>query len=700
MMDELETKLLKLIEENNFSCSYNDIRKKLGIQRQHKENELNELLFKLELDGIIYKDENDLYLKQPSNFFVVEILQSKKGIMYFIKNDDRYYLNNKDLYGIQEFDKVLVSIENNNVNLIKIIKKEFPTLAAYVKVVNGKKFIYPINTCFKDPIVISQRETKKLVNGDIIQVNLTKVKYNGKYLGDYIKTIGHQNEPNIDEKIIAISCGFEPDFSDEAKKEAENIPNEVRDCDIVGRYDFRNLNVFTIDGIDAKDLDDGISIKKTNDGYILGVHIMHVSNYVKPYMKIFKEALERSTSVYFPGGCFPMLPRKLSNGICSLNPREDRLTRSVIIKLDNEGNVLSYKIVKSVVNSKMRMNYDDVEKVITGKEYPEEYKDFVNDLNILEELSKKLDQKRKENGYLSFPENEVDFNINEGKATGAKGKIRLESENIIENCMVLANHLVASYFPILYRNHEYPDEVKVKQTIEYLKSLGYTFEKINQKQTRHLLQSVLEQLKDKEEFFILAKKILISIKRAYYSITNKGHFGLGLEFYCHFTSPIRRIMDLLTNTTLDMLEDPNITKEQWDKYYEFLSDMAEYASKKERLADKAEYYGDKNRIIEVLQEKMDETFTQYIDAITPRYIIVRSKDLMDGIIYFDDIDDNVYYEPEYNCLKSIVDGKLYKVGHKVEVKVKDACKDNFTIYYSLVKNITSEETVTRKKKIN
>ncbi len=696
----MKKELIELFTKEQTELSYKKIKKYVSRNEGYLDTDLRTLLHDLELEGVLYESSDGLFRSLPSNFFVREITETKKGSYYVSGiSEEKLRIDSRYINGALNYDKVLVEIDNGKAKVVKVLERNFPNVVCEVIEIEGVKHLKPLDTNNNLELVIGHNTMKKLVPGEriLVEVSRNVFDYNeGKTIYDakFIKSIGHKNDPDIDYKTVAYNNGFSVDFSPEAIEEANNIPDEVSEEEIEGRMDLRKWNIFTIDGIDCKDMDDAVSIKKTEDGYLLGVHISHVSHYIKPDMALFKEALERTTSVYFPGSVIPMFPHKISDGICSLNEGVDRLTRSVLIEFDNSGNVKDYKIVKSVINSKKKMNYDDVEKVING-ETVEGYEPFKEDLMAMKELSEKLTILKKERGYASFDSSELKFKLDELNNTEKiQVKERKISEEIIENFMVTANTIIPKYIgnrPCVYRNHPFPSDGRIRETLATLNDLGYRVKNLSGLKKQVLVQTLLNMFKDKEEFLILSNMILRSVRMAFYGVENEGHFGLALdEGYTHFTSPIRRLADLLEHTLLDLYDEKELCEKEIENILELLKTSCEHASKMERMADKAEYEIDKLQVINYIKQNIGEKHEVFIEQVFPNYIVVRSKDFMDGIIYIEDFNDEVYYISS-GKLKSRITGNQYKIGHKLEVEIKDASYFDKTIYYKLLKNLTLEE---------
>ena len=697
----MKRELIEYVESDKFeSISFNGIKKYLGVSKKHMNDELKEVLNSLELEGLLYEDKDGLYKKMPSNFLVTTIDETKKGTKYYETNNIRCILQKNKLNGALCYDKVIIDTNTNEV--VKVLVRNMPNVVCEVRMTpEGFKYLYPVNTNNNLKITIGTQKMKKLIPGSRVLIEATNEIYDNMYVGKYIKTIGFINEPDIDFKTIAYNYGFNLEFPKEVLEELKKFSNEVTYEDKIGRVDLTDERVFTIDGKDCKDMDDAISIKRKEDGgYILKVHIAHVSHYVKFGSAIFEEAARRGNSVYFPDSVVAMLPERLSNELCSLNPNVERLTRTVEIELDKNAKVTSYKTYRSVIKSKLKMNYDDVFDIITGKEAKSEYKPFVNDLMILKELSEKLTKIKIERGYTSFDSEELKFVMDE---LGNTKEILVEKDNIaheiIENCMLLPNELVTHLypgFPFGFRNHELPSAYKMYDLIETLKELGYPIKNLKNMKPNFLIQRLLNDFKGKEEYVIISRIILTSLKLAYYGTENKGHFGLALQNgYTHYTSPIRRLNDLIIHNLLDMYEDGNLTKEKLIEIDNMIEKLLEHASRMERQAEKAEYEADKLQVINYLKQHIGEEQIAYIEKITPEYIKVMVPGLMDGIIKFDDMPERTYMLPS-GKLKGVDTGRVYKPGHKVLLTIKDATYVDKSIYYNLIDNLTLTESDSNK----
>jgi len=695
----MKNKIIKYINEldKEFFC-INDIVNTLNIDKEI----IEEILFDLQLESTIYKISNGKYTKMPSNYYVGQLQTSKNGQSYVsVKNNKRLYIDIEDLNEAINFDTIVVElIEDENKHqkgIVKsILKRENNRVVC--EVINTHKTcnlkIFNIN--FNGNLTLSREEMKTLVPGDRIIVKLEIQKQ-----PVFIEKIGHKDDPDCDIECIAISRDIDIKFSDDAIKESESLPKEVLKSDFIGRLDLTSKNIFTIDGINTKDIDDAISIELLPNGnYLLGVHISDVSHYIKRGMYLYNEAQQRGNSVYLLDYVIPMFPHLISNGICSLNENVDRLTKSCIMEIDNKGNIVNYNITKSVINSKKKMNYDEVNKILEENIIPKGYEKFTNDLYLMQKLSNILTNKRAKQGSLEFCSNELSVEMDEfGNVTKFNTEVSRTAEKLIENFMIAANETVASNIywinlPFVYRIHEAPEEERIKEAIDFIKQIGFRIKNIENVKDPRLLQRILNQLSNSEEFPITSNILLKSMKRARYDTNNLGHFGLSSQAYTHFTSPIRRFSDLLVHTLLEKYENLS-NDEDLMKYFEnlecYLKDCCKHISYKERQASIAENDANKFKMLEYMENFINDEIEATITMIDSREIQIKTKDNITGKIYIEDVLGDSYF---YNDKNKRIIGKeskiQYKIGNKIIVKVKEICKHHNEIYFYLIKNISKE----------
>lgn len=690
-------KIIEFInEKHNKSFCLNDIKNTFKLE----ETELLKIINKLEVEGIIYKLDKNKYCKMPENYYIGELQSTKKGNHYVeLENSKRIYINNKDLNEALNFDKVIVEkIGENNENLngriVKIINRKNSKIVCEVINTSTIKNLEIFNYNYKQKLTLSKDEIKNLVVGDRIIVSMP---IDGN--PTLIEKIGHKDDPDNDIKSIAASRDISIEFSEFALKEANNMPKEVSNEDIKNRLDLREKTIFTIDSSHTKDMDDAISIELLPNGnYELGVHIANVSNYIKYGSELFKEAEERGNSVYLLEYVIAMLPHIISNGICSLNPNVDRLTKSCIMEIDIKGNIINYRIVDSVINSKRKMTYEDVNEILENNNIPNGYEKYVDDLKLMNKLSNILTNKRKNKGALEFCSNEIRTDLdNSGKATNFELENHGTSEKIIENFMVAANETIASHifwlgFPGVFRIHEAPNEKSVQDAIELINNIGFKIKSHGDFKNPKTAQNVLNQLSDKEQFWILSNIFLRGMKRARYDTENLGHFGLALEYYTHFTSPIRRFSDLLVHMLLDKynnLENIKDMKGFINKLDVYLKDCCEHISYKERQADLAEEDANKFKMLEYMEQHIGEKFEATIMMIDSKSLNIRTDSLITGKINLDSCFKYIYDDIKKKIINKNTK-EQYKIGHKILVEAKEVSKFDKEIYFNLIKNISNE----------
>ena len=548
-------------------------------------------------------------------------------------------------------------------------------------------FVVPDGKKVSTDIFIPKKYTKGAKNGDKVLVKLTKeASKNRKVEGEIIQVIGKQNAENIDFLCIVKEFELPEGFPKEVRNEVNNIKQKIDVKEIPYRMDFRDVPIYTIDGEDAKDLDDAISIGKAFDGnYILGVHIADVSNYVTEGSSLDKEAIYRGTSVYLLDRVIPMLPFELSNGICSLNAGEDRFTLSIIMEIDENGKVVSSKITKGIINVKERMSYKDVQSILDGKDERvlQRYSEDIEKFKLMAELANILKKRRKNNGYLSLdiPETKVILN-EQGRAIDIKEYESTFANEIIEQFMLTANEEIAKTFeelqaPFIYRVHETPDLEKIDELNKILFDFGYKIEVENDNIKPIQFAKILDDVKGKNEEALVSKLILRTLKLAKYEPENKGHFGIASKYYCHFTSPIRRYPDLFIHRVISeyLLNDNKIGPKKRRRWSEQAKEYAERSSARERLAQEAEREADNMKMAEYMEDKIGEEFDGIISSVTEFGVFVELENTVEGLIRFDNLGKEYYdYDEKHKCLIGHNSKEIFKIGDKIRVKVIEASK--------------------------
>lgn len=693
-MEILKQALTDFLEKKS-NIDLKEIKRELKINSNEEELLLERCLKALEYGGIIFQDDKGRYSllsKSPSLIQgKVHFLTSGDAVITSSDNTE-VFISKDNAKGLLEKDIVLVNNlrmdKKNNIYgiLYKIVKRNLEQISCEVVFENGKNTLIPYNSKCKSEIKIDQKTLDKYGVGEILLIGLDEKELYDGYL---IKKLGHKDEPDIDEKTIAYDHGFETDYSNKYLKELEQIPTKVdSEKEVKKRRDLRDKNLFTIDGKDTKDIDDSVGIEiLPNGNYKLYVSIADVSHYIKDNTAICNEAFRRATSVYMNDTCIPMFHPKISNGICSLHPGVDRLTKTCELIISPEGEVLSYDIYKSIIHSRKKMTYEDVNKILIDGKDVCGYADFKDDLLIMNELSKKLNIQKEKRGYLNFNREEIKtkgkgYNIEFEKRT------QQDAEKLIENFMLLANEAVAEYMtyrglPSIYRVHESPDEDKILNFVEMLNNMGFHFKTCKNVTSKKYMQNLVDELMNRDDLDkdIYSELLLIStMKRAKYSNYNLGHYGLALKNYTHFTSPIRRYADLQIHKLLDLyLSFPNIDYNELDKY---LGEVANQCTKMSLEADKAEREAKKMRMAEYMEHHIGEEFDGIITYIGSRYINVRTSCGIIGVINYSNLydDDYVYYFEE-NKIVGKNTGNSYTLGSPITFTVMDASKKNRTINF-------------------
>lgn len=554
-------------------------------------------------------------------------------------------------------------------------------------------FVIADNQKFGRDIYIPKEYIKGAVSGHKVVVKLTSYGSNKeKPEGKIVEILGHINDPGVDIMSIIKAYGLPMEFPNDVMKEIEKIPDEVDSKEFAGRMDIRDWQMVTIDGEDAKDLDDAITITKKGDLYELGVHIADVSHYVTEHSALDKEALKRGTSVYLVDRVIPMLPHKLSNGICSLNEGVDRLALSCIMEIDKKGVVVGHKIAETVVKVTRRMSYTSVKKILEDKDEEEckEYEQLIPMFELMQELAQILREKRRKRGSIDFDFPESKILLDEkGKPIEIKPYERNTATKIIEDFMLLANETIAEDFfwqeaPFLYRTHENPDEEKIKKLGIFIHNFGYFLHMGQDEIHPKELQKLLDKIEGRPEEAMISRLTLRSMKQAKYTTECSGHFGLSTKYYCHFTSPIRRYPDLQIHRIIKENLRGGLTEKRRIHYDKILPEAAIKSSTLERRADEVEREVEKMKKAEYMQQFIGQQFEGVISGITAWGMYVELPNTVEGMVRITSMwDDYYYYDEEQYLLIGEETNKQYKLGQKVTVTVKNVDKLVHTIDFEL-----------------
>jgi len=643
----------------------------------------------LEKQGLVVKNRRGKYgVPEKMNLIVGKLEGHPGGYAFLLPDDpeiDDIYISREDMNGAMHGDRVLVrpkvSAKGDSKaegEVIRILKRAHKTVVGTVERGKHFSFVVPDDKRIFYDLYIPKDKALDAKNGQKVVAKITEWPEKRRNpAGEIIEILGYPDEPGIDVLAIIKKHDLPLDFPEKVQKQAEQIPDEVLEEDLEGREDFRHLKIITIDNDDAKDLDDAVSIEKLEDGYRLGVHIADVSYYVKEKSPLDVEALKRGCSVYLVDRVIPMLPFKLSNGICSLNPRVNRLTMSVFIDFDREANIKSYRITPGVIKTWERMTYTQVNKILEDKdkETLERFDYLVEDLNLMRELAEKLTQKRFSRGSLDFELEEAKVILDEeGHPIDVVKEERRIANRIIEEFMIAANEVVAEHIfwlkiPMVYRIHENPDDEKISSLKEFLYNMGYTL-KGTQNLKPKSLQQILEKAKGKPEQRLINTMLLRSLRQARYSGVNVGHFGLASHYYTHFTSPIRRYPDLLVHRILRKQLQNEIDEKQEKKLVKIVEKVAKTSSERERRADEAERESVDLKIAEYMASRIGETYDAVISGITSFGVFVELPNTIEGLVHVSNMEDDYYHFNEKNMtLVGERTGKTYRIGDEVKVKV-------------------------------
>jgi ribonuclease R len=557
--------------------------------------------------------------------------------------------------------------------IVKVIKRKRDEIVGTLKKSKSFYFVKPDDPDIHRDIYIDTSNLKNANEGDkVIAANLF---WNTSMLNpeaEIIEVIGKSGSEEAEVMALAREFNLPYKFPDKVITEANQIENEIPKAEIKRRTDFRDKVVFTIDPEDARDFDDALSVSTLENGnYSVGIHIADVSYYVKSKSQLDRQALKRGNSVYFVGHVIPMLPEKLSNNLCSLVPLEDRLTYSVIVELTPRGKIVKYNIEKSIIKSKKRFTYEEVQEIIETKKG-----DFVEEILSLNKIAVILRKKRFKEGGIEFSTPEVTFKLDEnGNPLEIHKKEIKESNMLVEEFMLLANRIVARHIalpeksarPFIYRVHDLPDKEKIYEFARFLKSLGYTFDPNSGAQTKQFM-SLMEQIKGTEEEALINELAIRSMAKADYSVNNIGHYGLGFKYYSHFTSPIRRYADLMVHR---LLFNYNEGKGKSDYSLANLEDISEHISQCERNAIEAERLSVKLKQIDYLKKRLGEEFKAIISGITHFGIFVKIIDILaEGLVRLRDLEGDFYvYDEKKYALIGKVSKKQFRLGDKVKVKL-------------------------------
>ena len=653
---------------------------------------------------------------QEENRFIEGIFRRhERGFGFVIVEDqeDDIYIAKEDSKDAFSGDRVLVKLKKKSNGarqegiILKVIEHKKDTLVGTFQKNKNFGFVIPDDKKLCRDIFISKKNFGKARNNHKVLVQITKYPQKGKKAeGKILEVIGNVNEAGIDMLSLIKDYDLPYRFPKDVVKEAQKFGDKINPNDIAGRVDLRSkYDIFTIDGEDAKDLDDAVCVQKLENGnYKLDVHIADVSHYVQENTLLDKEALLRGTSIYMLNRVIPMLPRELSNGICSLNEGQDRYTLSVSMEIDNKGKIISSEVYKGIINVTRRMSYKDVQAILdnSNEEIVTKYKDYIADFKLMEELAKILKEKRITKGYLNLdiPESKIILDQDGYAIDVCKYETTFANE-IIEQFMLAANETIAEKFywlkaPFIYRVHEEPDIEKVNELNKLLFNFGYKIHVKEGKIYPAEFSKILKEVEGKPEEKIVSNMILRTLKVAVYDSENKGHFGIASKYYCHFTSPIRRYPDLFIHRIISkyLKYDYTMSEKQVEFYNKVAENDAKQSSDREKIATQVERDSIDIKKAEYMSKKIGEQYEGIISGVTQFGVFVELENTVEGLIRFENLGDEYYeYDADHKILIGERTKETFKIGDKINIEGIDANKQEKRISFKRIQEVGQEESL-------
>lgn len=687
-MQELKNNLIEIFEDSSFApYTFEELQTISNIEKEI----LTQLLYELKEENIVYETKKHRFglLKQFGLYIgTIDVKEKGYGFIASPSFEKELFVPKININGALNKDKVMFKVTNTNTEesdeatIVKIIERDLKYIVGEIKSYYYRKVFEPLDKKYNLYFEITDYNLS--VEGDIVKVVIDEFISEDHVQGRVTEIIGNKNDVGVDIKAIAIKYDFYQEFEEEVMNNLQEVVDKYNDSGFINEINKRekiNKTIITIDGEDAKDLDDAVSIEKLDNGnYLLGVYIADVSYFVTEDSKLDEEALYRGTSVYLVDRVIPMLPHKLSNDLCSLNEKTPKLVMACIMEINSEGIVENYEIKEAVIETKHRMTYTNVNKILNGdKEIQEQYYDIVNDVFMMNKLSHILSNMRDKNGALNFEIPEARIIVDEkGKPVDIQLRERFDAEKLIEQFMLTANETVASCInqmdlPFIYRVHDEPKQDKLKSFKKLLKNTTYNINiRNNQKVTPKILQGIMNQVND----YSINTMLLRMMAKAKYDVYNIGHYGLASSCYTHFTSPIRRYPDLLVHRLLKKyLINGEVSVEDQNKNFQMISLRAEQSSKRERDAIECEYEVNDMKMAEYMENHIGETFIGTVSSVTNFGMFVTLDNTIEGLIRLTDMKDD-YYDYDNNTLSLLGrhTKQKYQLGDKVKVKCVNASK--------------------------
>ncbi|MEK5272232.1 ribonuclease R [Aeribacillus sp. FSL K6-8394] len=719
---QLAERLLSFMKEEAYKpLTVEELEEAFQLEDADEFKKLIITLNKMEEKGLIVRTRANRYgVPEKMNLIRGTLVGHARGFAFVEPDEpgfDDVFIPPGELNHAMHGDKVLVRLSpktsgaRQEGTVIRILERGITEIVGTYTESKNFGFVIPDDKKIVNDIFIPKNASNGAVEGHKVIVRLTSYPEGRMSAeGEVVQILGHKNDPGVDILSIIHKHQLPLSFPEDVLKQANETPDEIKSEEIKNRRDLRNELIITIDGEDAKDLDDAVTVTKLNNGcYKLGVHIADVSYYVKEGTPIDREAFARGTSVYLVDRVIPMIPHRLSNGICSLNPKVDRLTLSCEMIVDEYGNVVQHDIFQSIIRSAERMTYSNVNKILIEKDEQlrEKYQEIVPMLEDMAELASILRKKRMLRGAIDFDFKEAKVLVDEkGKPYDVIIRERSVAERLIEEFMLLANETVAEHFhwlnvPFLYRIHEKPNEEKLRRFLEFITNFGYVVKGTGNNIHPRALQQILDEVRGKPEEMVISTVMLRSMKQAKYHPESVGHFGLSTEFYTHFTSPIRRYPDLIVHRLIrKYLLEGKIDEKTQVKWASILPEIAEHSSNMERRAVDAERETDDLKKAEFMLDKIGEEFDGIISSVTNFGMFVELPNTVEGLVHVSYMTDDYYhYDERHYAMIGERTGNVYRIGDEITVRVVNVDKEERSIDFEIVgmrkkrKKSTRPETV-------
>lgn len=699
--------LLDFMKEEAYKpLTVQELEEAFGIKGSEDFKDFVKALVVMEEQGLVVRTRSNRYgLPEKMNLVRGTLTGHAKGFAFVMPEDktmDDVFIPPNELKNAMHGDTVLVRISTESSGqrkegtVVRIIERGVKTIVGTYTESKSFGFVIPDDKKIANDIFIPKQASNGAIEGHKVVVKLvTYPEGRMSAEGEVIEILGHKNDPGIDILSVIHKHGLPQEFPRDVLDQANNTPDTIDPKDLEDRRDLRNEVIVTIDGADAKDLDDAVTVTKLENGnYKLGVHIADVTHYVTEGSPIDKEASDRGTSIYLVDRVIPMIPHRLSNGICSLNPKVDRLTLSCEMEVDQNGAVVKHDIFQSVIKTTERMTYSDVNSILADKdeELRTRYEPLVPMFEDMEQLAAILREKRMKRGAIDFDFKEAKVLVNEeGAPYDVVLRERSVGERLIEEFMLLANETVAEHFhwmnvPFIYRIHEDPNEEKLRRFLEFITNFGYLVRGAGNSIHPRALQEVIEAVQGKPEEMVVSTVMLRSMKQAKYDPESVGHFGLSTDFYTHFTSPIRRYPDLIVHRLIrTYLIQGKIDNATQDKWKEKLPEIAEHSSNMERRAVEAERETDSMKKAEYMMDKIGEEYDGIISSVTNFGMFVELPNTIEGLVHVSYLTDDYYrYDERSYAMIGERTGNVFRIGDEITVRVINVNKDERSVDFEVV----------------